>query len=149
MFATHAPEGENADVAVSGVHYLDRGHRYEMRVRSLTFYTSSYELRFADEDSGEGFAKVEVPDDAEIGTFADQLLITLRSPWLGHAAGTMLAAPVRSFMSATDDATRRDLLTALFTETETCSLEGTAATRNYLILSVLDNVRSEMRFWRY
>ena len=36
-------EGEKADVSVSGVAYLDRGHKYEMRVRSLTFYTSRYD----------------------------------------------------------------------------------------------------------
>ena len=35
-------EGEKADVSVSGFAYLDRGHKYEMRVRSLTFYTSRY-----------------------------------------------------------------------------------------------------------
>jgi len=147
--ATKVFEGAKTDVSVSGVAYLDRGHRYEMRVRSLTFYTSSYQLRFADQEGGEDFAKIEVPEDAVVGTFADQLLITLRSPWLGHAAGTMLAAPVRAFMAATDDATRLNLLTALFTETETCSLSGVAETRNYLILDVLDNVRSELRFWRF
>ena len=29
------------------------------------------------------------------------------------------------------------------------SLEGTAETRNYLVLSCLDNVVTEHRFWRY
>ena len=47
----------------------------------------------------------------------------------------MLAAPVEGFMSAADDAARAATLTALFTPSETCSLEGAAETRNYLVLS--------------
>ena len=49
-----------------------------MRVRSLTFYTSLHELRVGDGDSA--FARVAVPEDANVGTFADQLLFSLRSP---------------------------------------------------------------------
>ena len=43
--ATKVYEGEKSDVAVSGYAYLDRGHRYELRSRSITFYTSAYEAR--------------------------------------------------------------------------------------------------------
>lgn len=114
-----------------------------MRARSLTFYTSRYELRKADG----AFAHVPVPKDANIGTFADQLLLTLRSPWLGHEAGALLAAPIDAFMDAADDDARSALLTPLFSPTESCSLEGSAETRNYLVLSLLDNVVSELRFW--
>ncbi len=49
-----------------------------MRVRSLTFYTSLHELRVGDGDGA--FARVAVPEDANVGTFADQLLVSLRSP---------------------------------------------------------------------
>eukprot|EP00966_Prymnesium_polylepis_P058039 1344160-Prymnesium_polylepis.1 len=42
------------------------GARYEMRYRSLTFYTSSYELKLAaggaTDANADGFAKVQVPD---------------------------------------------------------------------------------------
>ena len=77
-------EGAAADVSVGGSAYLDRGCRYEMRVRSLTFYTSSHEIAV----DGGAFAPVEVPADANVGTFADQLIISLRSAWLGHEAGS-------------------------------------------------------------
>jgi prolyl oligopeptidase len=140
-------EGDQADVSVSGYAYLDRGERYEMRARSLTFYTSRYELRMPDDT----FAVIPVPESAEVGTFADQLLITLRDPWLGHGAGAMLAAPVKDFMAADNDAARQDLLTVLFAPSATSSLKkrGRTKTRRYLILSVLDNVVTELRFWRY
>ena len=138
-------EGEQTDVSVGGAAYLDRGFKYELRYRSITFYTARYELS----SEGSAFQHVPVPDDANIGTYADQLLITLRSPWLGHPAGAMLAAPVAGFMAASDDAARGGLLTALFTPTDSCSLEGSAETKNYLVLSCLDNVVTECRFWKY
>ena len=58
-----------------------------------------------------------MPEDAEADTFADQLLLTLRSPWCGHAAGALLAAPLERFMAAEDEAARGALLTPLFTPT--------------------------------
>jgi len=138
-------EGERADVAVSGVAYLDRGEAYEMRVRSVTFFTSAYELKRGDGS----FAAVPVPEDADVSTFADQLLLTLRSAWLGFEAGTLLAAPCDRFMAAADDTNRKQLLTALFEPSDTCSLEGSTDTKDFLILSVLDDVVTELRFCRY
>ena len=124
-------EGEETDVAASGAAYRDRGYAYEMRVRAMTFYASRVELRRRDGS----FEHLAVPEDAAAETFADQLLLTLRSPWCGHAAGALLAAPLEPFMDAKDDAARGALLTPLFTPTESCSLEGTDETRHhYLIL---------------
>ena len=37
----------------------------------------------------------------------------------------------------------------LFAPTPTLSLDGQGETLNYLILDVLNNVRSEIRLWRY
>jgi len=143
--ATKVYEGEQTDVSVSGYSYLDRGKRYEFRARSITFYTSRYELKQPDGS----FMHVPVPDDAGIGTFGDQLQITLRSPWLGYPEGSFLSAPVQPFMDADDDDSRKKLIKVLFEPTDTCSLETAVDTRNYLILSVLDNVVTELRFWKF
>mmetsp|Transcript_29358 Transcript_29358/g.95600 ORF Transcript_29358/g.95600 Transcript_29358/m.95600 type:complete len:750 (-) Transcript_29358:128-2377(-) len=143
--ATKVYEGEKSDVAVSGYAYLDRGHRYELRSRSITFYTSAYEVRRPDGS----FSEVPVPEDADIETFADQLLVTLRTAWLGHEAGALLAAPLEPFLDADGDESRRSLLVPLFTPTESCSLEGSSATKSRLVLSVLQDVVNESRFWRY
>ena len=121
---------------VGGSAYLDRGCRYEMRVRSLTFYTSSHELSVA----GGAFATVAVPSDANVGTFSDQMVISLRSAWLGHEAGSLLAAPVAAFMAAEDDAARGALLFSLFAPTDTCSLLSSSETKNYLVVSALEDV---------
>ena len=137
-------EGAAADVSVGGSAYLDRGCRYEMRVRSLTFYTSSHEIAV----DGGAFAHVEVPADANVGTFADQLIISLRSAWLGHEAGSLLAAPLARFMAAEDEAARGALLVSLFAPTATCSLLSSSETKNYVIVSALEDVVAELRFWR-
>ena len=154
-FAKKVYEGDASDVSVSGFAYHDRGHRYEIRSRSLTFYTSRYELKLPPLEGPipvpgyDGFVRIPVPDDAGVTTFGDQLMVTLRTPWLGHPAGALLAAPLEPFMRAKDDAARAPMLTVLFEPTDTCSLEARSATKNYLILSALDNVVTELRFWRY
>lgn len=142
-------EGEKTDVSVSGLSFLDHGVRYELRVRSLTFYTSLYELRIGSEGS---FAPVPIPEDAELDTYADQIMVTLRTPWLGNPAGSLLAAPAAAFMAAAADGPEDALgalLTPLFVPTETASLEGATDTKSYLILSVLEDVVTELRFWHY
>ena len=51
-------------------------------------------------------------------------------------------------MAATSDADRAPLLAELFAPSESCSLEGTAETKNYLVLSVLEDVVTSFRFWK-
>lgn len=157
--ATEVYAGERADVATHGYTYLDRGHRYSVRVRALTFWTSRYEVQLGPEGYGalaaaEGYRVVHVPSDAQLATFADQLLVTLRSAWLGFAAGAMLAAPARRFLEVAtsaevDEEALRPLFTPLFVPSDSCSLDGSSESKNYMLLNVLDNVRSENRFWRY
>lgn len=82
------------------------------------------------------------------------MLVTLRSAWLGFEAGALLAAPVLKFLevataAADDDAKLKPLFTPLFEPSATASLDGSSESKNYVILNVLDNVRSENRFWRY
>lgn len=107
--------------------YLDRGHKYELRYRSVTFYTSTYQIKTPTSSS---FAPIPIPEDANIGTFADQIIVTLRSAWLGHPQGAMLAAPIDAFMAAGDDEARGATLSVLFAPSDTCSLEASAESRN-------------------
>jgi hypothetical protein len=62
---------------------------------------------------------VPTPEDAELETFADQLLVTLRTGWLGFAAGALLAAPLSSVMACADsaDGALEGRLEGLFTHT--------------------------------
>ena len=110
--------------------------RYTVYRRAITFYTTEVSHRMADGS----FKVVPVQEDAEVDTFGDQLLISLRSDWLGFEAGALLAAPAPQFMATANDAARKALLTPLFVPTASASLEGRSESRNYLILTVLETV---------
>ena len=52
-------------------------------------------------------------------------------------------------MAAEDEAARGALLVSLFAPTPTCSLLSSSETKNYVIVSALEDVVAELRFWRY
>lgn len=87
----------------------------------------------------------ELPDDAEVSQFADQMLISLRTEWRGHQGGSLLAAGMEEVLTCGPAAAG---LTALFTPTERCSLEYWVVTRDLLVLVMLDNVKSRLKYWR-
>jgi len=152
-------EGEQTDVAASQYAYHDRGYVHEFQLRSITFYTSKYWYR---ELSREGirstsadaepapFAPVKIPEDAELGTFANSALVSLRTAWTPpgsgkeFAAGSLLAAPLESVM-------REDWsgVTPLFEPTAARSLRERTETKDYVVLNVLEHVRATLEFWRY
>ena len=146
-------EGEKQDIAASQYCYKDRGLLHEFRVRSLTFYTSKHWYRspkagvLAHEDATP-FAEVPIPADATIGTFGACALVTLRSDWTAggetYAQGSLLSVDLEALVAG-------DLsnVTALFTPTEARSLEDTTETRDFLVLKVLEDVRTKLVTYRY
>jgi prolyl oligopeptidase len=141
-------EGTAEDVSVSGSKSIERGGRvFEWRVRGLTFYTSYYEVKLP---GSESFVEVPAPADAEVSTFADQVLVRLRTEWLGYQQGSLLAVDAAQLMASGGlDKVQAKLFTPLFEPTPTASMDGFQSTRNYVVLDVLDNVRSQLRFWKY
>jgi len=137
-------EGKKEDVLVVTMHHRERAFWHSMRERAITFYTSEY---FAANEAGD-FVQVPVQEDAKLDTFVDQYIIELRSDWAvggrTFPAGSLLATAALPFLSGDVSG-----LVALFTPTETASLQDKCDTYNYLILECLDDVRSELRFWRY
>jgi prolyl oligopeptidase len=159
--ATRVYEGKHADVAASCSVSHDRGFVYEWRHRSLTFYTSEVQLRVLCRDAKPGyvvpksadvkdeFTVLAVPDDADVGAFAGLLVVELRSDWTVSAgktfkAGSLLYAPVDEMLKGNMEA-----LSVLFEPTERISLGYWTGTRNYVILSLLDNVKSRFVMFRY
>jgi prolyl oligopeptidase len=130
-------EGAATDVSVVGI--VDEGptHHRELIVRGDTFYTSKKFL-YIDGKS----VPVQVPDDATIGSFNDQLLVRLRTEWdVGgktYPAGALLATGWEAFMNG-----RREFA-VLFEPTSRSTLSGYSNTKNFLILNVLDNIRSRI-----
>jgi prolyl oligopeptidase len=159
--ATQVYEGKESDVAATCYVSHNRGYLYEWRTRALTFYTSEIQLRVLSRDEKPGdpvpnsadvaeeFTVLAVPDDADVGAFADLMVIELRSDWTvspskTFKAGSLVHAPVDEMLKGNVEA-----LSVLFAPTERTSLGYWTGTRNYVILSLLDNVKSRFLIFKY
>jgi len=123
--------------------------------------------------------QVKVPADAQMSVFADQLLVQLRSDWVFGSEtfrqGSLLVVPLEKFvldpeasgedgdccccmyacmmvkngsLSSSIPCTVSEF-TVLFKPSKVASLETFTSTRNYLVLEILDTVKSKYAFWRY
>jgi prolyl oligopeptidase len=130
-------EGKAEDVSVGAQVAHDHGHTYEFISRGTTFFTSQDFVRRGDE-----WVKIDKPDDAIVETFDDQLLLRLRSDWSldgkKFPAGSLLAGGFDSCVTGGHQ------FESLFTPSERTSLEAVTDTKNFLVLNVLDNVRSRI-----
>ncbi|MDB6095436.1 MAG: prolyl oligopeptidase family protein [Verrucomicrobia bacterium] len=130
-------EGRVADVGVGAWVYEDKVNGREFIRRSMTFYTSETELR-----QGDAWVKLDVPADAGVGAFQDQILVTLRSDWTvggrTFPIGALLAMSWDRFLRGDRD------FEMLFTPGPRTALAGSAATKHALIVNELDNVRNRL-----
>lgn len=130
-------EGKPEDVSVGAAVAHDHGRKYEWLHRGVTFFTSEQLVR-----RGDQWVKIDKPDDAQAGTFGDQLLLTLRQDWAvggqTYPAGALLATDFEAFLKG-----ERKFAT-LFEPTPRKSLAGVSATQHAIILNELDNVRSRL-----
>jgi len=130
-------EGEAGDVAVGTWTSEDPEFPREFVRRSPTFFTGEH---FLNRDGR--LLKLDLPADAEQGTFREWLLVTLRTDWsVGgktYPGGALLAARWDDFLAG-----KRDFA-VLFEPTARKSLAGYAATRGHVIVNELDNVRNRL-----
>lgn len=160
-------EGEKSDIAVSA--YIDDqrvrgGGIYEVRTRALSYNSSKYWVRkvkdehlLAEDDplrQGAGpvpeFKHIEVPDDAEIDFVGNLLMITLRSQWSPedgkkYSRGSILYVNAHKFIKY---GPKDRIYHILFQPSERVTCENYIATKNFLVLSIMDNVKSKLEFFR-
>lgn len=102
--------------------------------RMTDFWRSEYFLL----TQGEQLIKIDIPADAELDTHREWMLIRLTSDWeVGgkkYLAGALLAANFDDYLAG-----KRELQ-LLFTPTVESGLSNYSKTRDYLILSILNNV---------
>ncbi len=129
--------GEATDVSVNGYVTNEPGYHREFIRRAITFYTSETFLHAAGK-----LTKLELPLDAQPGTYRDQITVELRSAWTTggrtYPAGALLAMNYARFLKGERD------FAFLFTPGPRTSLVGTSDTRNHLIVNELDNVRNRL-----
>ena len=129
--------GEATDVSVNGYVTNEPGYHREFIRRAITFYTSETYLHEAGK-----LTKLELPLDAQPGTYRDQITVELRSAWTTggrtYPACALLAMNYARFLKGERD------FAFLFTPGPRTSLVGTSDTRNHLIVNELDNVRNRL-----
>jgi prolyl oligopeptidase len=90
---------------------------------------------------------LDVPADADIYTVADQVIVYVRDPWkVGDktwGTGSLVAMPVDAFLAG-----KRDLKLVMQPGPRE-TINGISATHDYLLLNILNNVRGELRRYRY
>jgi len=161
-------EGEKTDVSV-GAYVSDQRFRngpiYEVRYRSLTFYTSVYYARIVQyehllapndplregvEEPSE-FVKVDIQDDASISFYSKWMFISLRSDWCPvpggktYATGSLLYVDAQTFLSEGKENCEYHIL---FKPSKRTTFQTYSCTKNYLIMGILDNVKSKLLFYK-
>ncbi|MEU4240924.1 prolyl oligopeptidase family serine peptidase [Actinoplanes sp. NPDC026619] len=126
--------GQADDVQVWAGHDPSPGYERDYVTRYVDFFRTERYLR---RPSGE-FVRIEVPAEADVSVHHEWLLIRLRSPWLTHPAGALLATEFEPFLAG-----RRDL-TVLFRPDEHTSLGDFRWTRDHLLVVTMTDVRSQM-----
>jgi len=132
-------EAQEDDLSASGWYDYTPGHEHQFVQRQIGFYSS--ELFVRDPASG-ALTRVDKPGDADAFTVRDQLLVQLRSNWELEGArwpqGALLAIDFARFMAGARD------FQALFTPSDTTSLDGIGVTRDAVLLTVLDKVKNRI-----
>ena len=131
-------EGNQQDMSVGAMHDDTPGHERNFVSRNLAFYNDElYWLK-----SPEELIKIDVPNTANKSVVREMLIIELREPWTvaskTFAAGSLLVADFDAYMAG-----KRDL-EVLFEPTESTALSSFGATKNALILNVLEDVKNRI-----
>ncbi len=135
--ATLVYEGKPDDMSVAAWSDRTPGFEREFVSRQVTFWTSELFLR---RDGRR--VKIEKPDDANAGVHREWLFLELRTNWTvgatTYAAGSLLAIDCERFLAGDRG------FHVLFEPGPRTSLVAYSPTRNHILLTTLDNVRSRL-----
>jgi prolyl oligopeptidase len=130
-------EGLPGDMSVTATRDLAPGFERDVVVRRPTFWTSEVFLL-----RGGKLVKIDKPADAVASLDRDWLLLRLRSDWKvagkSYPAGALLATDLEKFLEGARE------FDTLFEPAERKSLASFTATRHYIVVTELDNVRSRV-----
>lgn len=123
------------------------GFERHLGTRVLGFYDSETYLISYDENGDSTLRLIDVPTDVRVGFHRDLIFFAPRTEVsIGGVVlpgGSLYVAEAEPFLNGEPE------LTALFTPTESTSLQGITATRNLFVLTVMDNVVEHVEaHWR-
>jgi prolyl oligopeptidase len=130
-------EGQKEDISVSAGRASHRGITHEIVNRAVTFYTSEVFLM-----RGSKLQKLDLPARTGYEFFGKQLIVTPNETWTTggktYPQGGVLAIDFESFLKGDRN------FTVLFQPTENASFTGLASTKNFLLMQLLQDVKSKL-----
>jgi prolyl oligopeptidase len=130
-------EGKVEDVYTYGYRDQTAGFERDFVHRGVTFYTNELFLLRDGKP-----VKIDKPDSANAGVHREWLLLELRDDWTVGAktfpGGSLLACKLDAFLAGART------FDVLFAPTERSSLGGWSGTKNHVLVTVLDNVKSRV-----
>ena len=130
-------EGNAEDIFVQGFYDHSAGYERLIVYQGLTFYTNRMFLQ-----TRKGLVQLDKPDSANLSIWKNHVLIELRENWTvgdtTYKAGSLLIAPLKKWLRG------RKKIIVLFSPTETSSLSSYSTTKDHILLSILDNVKSNI-----
>ena len=130
-------EGKDTDVSVSAGVGNEKGRRYEQAVRAVSFWEHETHLRV-----GDRWTLLDVPHDADLGFANGYLFVSLKKDWkpadVTYKAGALVAEKLDAFLEG------RRAFDVIFEPAEGVALQDFTVTRDYLVLDILDHVKSRV-----
>jgi prolyl oligopeptidase len=132
-------EGENSDVSVNGyVSFRPEGKVFGLD-RNPTFWESTSWIV----DANSQRTEVPLPKDANISAyFKGYVIARLYSDWLGFSEGSIVALKLTD-LKTSDLKSKVELL---YKPDEKSTVTGVAATKDYLLVSILKNVKGRILY---
>lgn len=134
-------EGKSTDTWVSANVYKRGGRQYHTVSRALTFY--EYE-HFLIKDGK--LVEINIPNDVYPNFLDDQLILHLKSDWeLGdntYPQGALISMNFDQFMEGKTE------FEVIFKPEERTSIDYFTTTKDYLLVNMLNNVKSELYIYK-
>nr|WP_315487002.1 prolyl oligopeptidase family serine peptidase [uncultured Undibacterium sp.] len=130
-------EGQKEDISVSAGRSSHRGITHEIVNRAVTFYTSEVFLM-----RGSKLQKLDIPAQTGYEFFGKQFIVTPNEAWTTggktYPQGSVLAIDFEAFLKGDRH------FTVLFQPTEKVSFTGLTSTKNFLLMQLLQDVKSKL-----
>lgn len=129
-------EGQQTDMYIAAVY--NRSCKRSFVSRTIAFYND--ELYLLNDDKT--LTLLQVPNSANKEVQNDFLFLELRTSWKGFAAGSLIATGLTKFLTDQENAVWETLFSP--TEDKNVTLSSFCFTKNYVIMNLLDNVKSKI-----
>ena len=135
-------EGETGDVGVWAASFRRGDEIVPVVMRRPSFFEGETWVL-----DGSDLVRLDLPADADPGLVGDQMTVYLRSDWETGGAvypqGALLGIAYDAFLAGSTD------FDVIFQPSERQTVEGTSTTKNYVLVSLLDNVSGQLLRFRH